>query len=446
VQQAEPFMRQPVPSRFGVISIISTAIVLILILGLAIFSFLVEPEEPAPVTIFNDPISAITPDLIDPALAIALLAGISETDVIDQAILKARPGTALAAVVFGPSLSARDVAGDLLLLGERFVNQGDTGHAILCYQLAGTMATLSPDLSDTLRADIFLQAGIGLTKSNEPILAKVYLDQSVLVATESRHLQAAYRNAILEALHRAYLNLGLNEEARKSLQLSLEPAGLTALPEKPLVLPKAEQFALPTQVQEAEAQRWRAAQFVAKELVELGGTTQSETIDTLRVALLQEDEVKIQYFAEAFAAEPQLSGKVNIIQAKIAWQSIKYRIAKRGFGVSLVPEWETTVEQIQSGLAASHEELYRLYSDIIVAIPIASDIDRATEEALRRQVLAGQLGHYPNYPAEELKLKLLEASAILIETQPSTELRVSYLSVNNTDYYTLISDKAVLNQ
>ena len=439
-------MQRSRPSKFGVISIISTVIVLILIIGLAIFSFLVKPTEPQPVETFANPMAAIKPEHIDPALAIALLAGVSEIDVINQAISKSRPGTGLATLIFSPDLSAQEAAGDFLLLGEKFAGQDDMARARLSYQLAGTMATLSPDLSDTLRADIFLQAGIGLTALNEPILAKIYLDQSFLVATESTYLQAAYRQSMLEALHKAYLALDLKEEARQSLELSLAPANLVALPQKPLVLPVAQEIAFPRPVQEAEAERWRAAQVVARELVEWGGETSPEAVEALRVALWQEDQVKTRFFDESFAAEKQLSAKVNILQAKIAWQSIKYRIARQGFGLSLVPEWEAMVDQIQADLTSSHEALYQLYSDIIVAMPIAADINLATEEALRRQVLAGELGHYPNYPGEELQAQLLRASAKLIETQPSTELRVSYLSVDDTDYYTLISDKDVLNQ
>ena len=439
-------MQRSAPSKFGVISVISAVVVLILIVGLATFSFLTLPEEPPPpVETFDNPVVAVSPDEVDPALAISLLAGVALDDVIEQAINKARPGTALATIISSPDLSAKEAAGSLLLLGDKFGQREESALAILSYQLAGTMATLSPDLSDTLRADIFLQAGIGLTRLERPILAKIYLDQANLVVGESPYLQAAYRQDVFSGLNRAYLALGLKAEARQSLERSLDPPNLGALPERPLVLPAKQEIALPIQVQEAEARRWRAAQFVVKDLVERGGIVQPEALEALQVALLAEDEAKSIYFAEAVQAEAQLSGKVNIVQAKIAWQSIKYRIAKGEFGLSLVPQWEASVDQIKADLTVGHEELYRLYGDIIVAIPIAEDIDRATEESLRRQVLAGQLGHYPDYPAEPLKMQLLEASARLIETQPSTELRVSYLSVDSTDYYTLISDRDVIS-
>ena len=434
-------MQRAIPTKFGLISVISTVIVLILILGLAMVSFLVRSEPPTPTEMLLDPVTAITPDIIDPALAVSLLAGVSEADVINQALEKARPGTALATIISSPGLSDRSTVGDLLLLGEKFAAQDNIAHAILSYQLAGTMATLSPDLSDTLRADIFLQVAIGLTRLDEPVLAKVYLDQAVLVALESVHLQAAYRNTVLEAASRIYLDLGLNAESRQVLEQSLSPGSLTSLPEKPLVLPAPVPLVFPVEVQEAEARRWQAAQFLARELVELGGRTQATTLEAVRASLLVEDDVKLRYFAEAVAAEPQLSGKISITRAKIGWQSIKLRVAQQGFGLSLVPEWEAGITQIQGSLAASYEELYRLYNDLIVAIPIASDIDRATEEALRRQILAGQLGQYPNFPAIALKTQLLDATAELIKTQPGTELRVSFLVVGETELYTLISDK-----
>lgn len=433
-------------SKFGIIAIFSTVAILLLIIALALFSFLVKPNEPEPAEVIKNPVFVVTPADIDPALAIARLGGVSTLDIVDQAVSKARPGTALAGIVFSPDLTAKDAAGALLLLAGEFFQRGDKLQARLSYQLAGTLATLSPELSDTLRADIFLQAGLGLTNAEAPILAKIYLDQAFLVATESNYLQPAYRRTVLERLGPAYLAINLKDESRKSLEMSMNPPSLQALPENPLVLPVGKDVAMPQEVQEAENVRWRAAQAVAKELVEKGGTVNPATLDNLRQALLKEDSVKMPFYNGALQAEPQLSGKVNLIQSKINWQSTKYRVAKLGFGLSLVPEWESQAEQVRSELTSSYEDLYRLYGDMILAMPDASQIDRATEEALRHQILAGQLGQYPNYPAEKLKEQLLEATARLVKTQPGTELRVSFLSVDGVDYYTLISDKKILNQ
>jgi len=439
-------MRQSSSSKFGVIAILSALIIVVLLSGLIIFSFLVKPEEPEPVEVLENPVTAVKAEDIDPALAIAQLGGISPLDVVDRAISKSRPGTALATIIFSPEIEAKDAAGDLLLLADKFAQKDDATRAGLSYQMAGTLATLSPDLSDTLRVDIFVQAGIGLAEVDNPLLAKIYLDQAFLAATESNYLQPAYRRTILEQLNQAYLSIGLKDLARRSLELSLDPANLETLSERPLVLPVGREIPYPLEVQEAEAVRWRAAQVMGRELVELGGEARPETVAALGEALLTEDQVKSQFFAQALEAEKQLSGKVDLLQAKINWQSVKYRLARQGFGISIVPEWEEQTEQIRAELTASYEALFRLYNDIIVAMPDASQIDRSTEEALRRQILVGQLGQYPNYPSEQLKAQLLDATARLVETQPGTKLRVSYLTVDDVDYYTLISDEKIKNQ
>lgn len=433
-------------SKFGIIAIVSTVAILLLIIALAMFSFLVKPEETEPAQVIKNPVFVVTPADIDPALAIARLGGLSTLDVVEQAVSKARPGTALSGIVFSPDLTDKDAAGALLLLAGEFLKKGDKLQARLSYQMAGALATLSPELSDTLRADIFLQTGMGLTTAEDPILAKIYLDQAFLVATESNYLQPAYRRTILERLGPAYLSINLKDESRKSLEMSMNPSSLESLPESPLVLPVGNDVPMPLDVQEAENLRWQAAQAVAKELVEKGGSVDPATLNGLREALLKEDSLKMPFYAGALQAEQQFSGKVNLMQSQINWQSIKYRIARLGFGLSIVPEWENQAEQVRSELTSSYEDLYRLYGDIILAMPDASQIDRATEESLRHQILAGQLGQYPNYPAEKLKEQLLEATARLVKTQPGTKLRVSFLSVDGVDYYTLISDKKILNQ
>ena len=432
--------------KFGLIAIASTVVIIILILGLALFSFFFQPEAPVEVESFDNPLAAVQVEDVDPALAIALLGGVSPLDVIEEALTKVRPGTALATIVYTPNLPARETAGNLLLLAARFAERDDAARARLCYQMAGSLATLSPDLPDTVRADIFLQAGAGLTSLEEPVLAELYLDQAHLVATESRYLQAAYRQEVLVKLNRAYLDIGREEKARQSLAASTEPPALAALPESPLALPVAGQVAFPAEVQQAEAARWQAAQRAMTELVTLGGSLRPETLAALRDALLAEDAAKTRFFEQALQAEPQLSGQAGIVQARLGWQSIKYRIARQGFGLSLVPEWEAQETRLQDDLSTSYQDLYRLYSDIIVAMPDASQIDRATEESIRRQILAGQMGHYPNYPVGALKTQLLQATARLVETQPGTDLRVSFLSIDGVDYYTLVSDAEILNQ
>ncbi len=433
-------------SNFGLIAILSTIAIIILISLLGVFSFLTQPTENKTTAENLDTNSLLQTTTVDPALAVAQLGGLPALKIVQQATDKARPGTALTTLAYTPNIPPQDAVGALLLLGNKFNAQADAAHAQLSFEMAANIATLSPDLSDTLRADVFIQAGNGMATLENTNLAKLYFDQAYLIATESNYLQAAYRRSLLEQLNQAYLSINQNDLARRSLDQSLNPADLNNNIENKIELPVSQTIPLPLSIQSAEKERWEAAQAVVKNLVEMGGEVRPENLSALTDALLKEDTLKTQFFEDALNSEQQLSGKVNIVYAKINWQSIKYRIARQGFGISLVPEWENSAEQIRADLTSSYETLFRLYSDIIVAIPDASQIDRATEEALRRQLLAGKLGLYPNFPVEQLQNQLLSVTAQLVKNQPGIKLRVSFLSINGKNYCILVSDKDILNQ
>jgi hypothetical protein len=132
-----------------------------------------------------------------------------------------------------------------------------------------------------------------------------------------------------------------------------------------------------------------------------------------------------------------LSKKIDITEAQIEWLTIKYRVARRAYGISLVPEWEAQVEQIRTNLTKTYERLFALYADLIVALPEVSQIDKATEERLRREILAGELGRYPNYPQEQRQKQLLDATSQLIATQPEIYLFVGVEGVGNEEMFSL---------
>ena len=60
-------------------------------------------------------------------------------------------------------------------------------------------------------------------------------------------------------------------------------------------------------------------------------------------------------------------------------------------------------------------------------------------ERLRQEVLAGQLGRYPNYPEQQRQRQLREASQQLLETQPELRLFVATATVNDKTYFRMIA-------
>jgi hypothetical protein len=237
--------------------------------------------------------------------------------------------------------------------------------------------------------------------------------------------------------------MALNEPAlaRQSLNLSANPPNLALIAESQALLPQPQPAPLPASAQEAEARRWRAAQELAVTLVERGGSAPQPLVEALGGALVVEDQEKLPYFTDEIAKTTQLSRRTDFIFAQINWLSIKYRVARRAYGLSLVPEWEAQAEQIRADLTKSYEDLFALYADVVVALPEASQLDKATEEKLRSEILAGELGRYPNYPKEQRQRQLSDITNQLITTQPEINLFVGTSTINNESMFTLISVK-----
>jgi hypothetical protein len=219
---------------------------------------------------------------------------------------------------------------------------------------------------------------------------------------------------------------------------------MVTVAESPPILPVAEPPLVSMEVQQAEAARWEAAQALSDALVVRGGYAPPELVTALRESLITEDQVKLPYYDAQLAATPQLSVQISVVQARINWLSMKHRVARRGYGISLVPEWEVQAESIRAELTKSYELLFALYADLIVAMPNAEQIDLATEEILRRENLTGTLGRYPNYPAEQRVAQLLQATAHLVELRPGEKMRVVVLPYGGVDSFVLVDDAGFL--
>jgi tetratricopeptide (TPR) repeat protein len=430
--------------RWGLIALAVATGLLILVGVIALGAFFLLREQPFDVPEWQDPLTLVNTGGIDPALAVVGLGGVSDGDLAAQALAQTRSDTAFAILVFSPSIGDQESAGDFLLLAKRYRSDNRLSQTVTCYRLAGTIATLSPDLPDTVRADTFALAGEGLADLKEFGLAQLYFDQAYNVAMVSPYLQPATRRAVFQRLHRGYQAIGDRERARASLEQSAKAFPSVTVSEAPPVLPVAELSFMSQEVQQAEAARWQAAQELATSLIERGGRAPNESVVALGGALITEDQTKLPYLDSQLAATPQLSAKISIVQARINWLAVKYRVARRGYGISLVPEWEAQAEEIRADLTKSYELLFALYADLIVAMPDAGQIELATEEILRREILAGTLGRYPNYPAEQRISQLLQATSHLVKSWPGKEMRVVVLPYAGVDSFVLVDDAGFL--
>ncbi|MGQ9501431.1 MAG: hypothetical protein ACUVSF_06000 [Anaerolineae bacterium] len=430
--------------RWVLVFLFATVAALIAVGVVALSTYFLTYSQPFQVPPWRDPLSLVDYTKIDPALAVGGLGGVADKDLVAQALAEGRLDTAFAILVFSPAIDDRESAGDFLLLADRYRKDGRNEQAIHSYRLAGTIATLSPDLPDTVRADIFILAGEGLAALDEYGLAQLYLDQAYNVTTASTYLQPATRRSLFQRLHKGYQIIGDRERARISLESSAQSFAPVTVPELPPVLPIADPPPLPLEVQQAEAQRWSAAQNLVEQLIVRGGRAPQQLVSGLAGALVAEDRVRLPYYDAQIAAAVQLSAQISITQARINWLAMKYRIARRGYGISLVPEWEAQAEMIRADLTKSYELLFALYADLIVAMPDADQIERAAEEVLRREILAGTLGRYPNYPAQQRIAQLQQATAQLVQSRPRSKMRVVVLPYAGVDSFVLVDDTSFL--
>jgi len=319
-------------SRLGLIIIFGTLTILGIILVIAISGLFLSGQTNLwqgtnQRSIFgNSPLNQLDETQIDPALALSSLGGMPNIEVIAKAINTARPETALAAILYTPTLTDKETTGELARLSNLY--QDNPEKAGLCLQWAGTAATLSPHLTDTARTDLFIQTGEGLLNLKQTAFAELYFDQAFLIASASPHLQAVQRRTFFERLQKNYIILNNRQKARTSLNLSANPPAVSSTLTEGAVLPPIRPIALPADVQETEAMRWQYAQELAAILVERGGSAPLANRQALQQILLTEDAQKLTFFETALNSAASISQKIEVTWAKIQWLSIKYRVAK----------------------------------------------------------------------------------------------------------------------
>ena len=400
---------------------------------------------------WSDPIAHIETKKVMPALALLPLAGVPSSEAFSQALEAGELESAYAILVFSLDLSERERVGSFLLLARRYAEVGNATKAKLCYRQASAIATLSPVLSDFTRADAYLQVGSGLANLREQGEAKLNYDQAYTIALYSLYLKKAHQKSILDKLVPAYKAIGENQRAEQALTQSaalnleasdsIEPESADQDREFLLGRPK-EPSLIPQEVAEAEAARRKAAYNLSDYLLSTLKQPPDNLMANMAQALRTEDEARLSFYNTEPAEPPMLLEKVAVAWHKVRWLTIKYQVASGSYGVSLVPEWEAQVAEIQSELSKAYEDLYALYGEQVIALPEADAIDRAWVEVLRQEIEVGRLGLYPNYPEEQLIAKLKEATEKLIAAGQDRSLLVDTLPQHNVNIFILASDES----
>jgi hypothetical protein len=170
----------------------------------------------------SEPVAQLRLDRIEPALALATLAGAGDLDVVNEAIREGELETAYATTLFSTQLTHREVVGNLLLLGQRYAGGGDKTRARMLYQQASLFSTMSPTLSDAGRAYAFVQIGGGLSNWGDRAGALSNYEQAFALALHSPFIRDPHRADLLGQLALEYDSLGERERAAESRTLQAE--------------------------------------------------------------------------------------------------------------------------------------------------------------------------------------------------------------------------------
>jgi len=399
----------------------------------AVVIVLLTQQQPRSVG-WHDPIIAILPEEIAADLALYPLAGASELDTVDAAIDNGDLETAFAALVFGMDLTDAQRIGRLILLGGLFADAELPERSALAFQQIEDTALLSPELNDPARADALLASGRGWAVLGEHDRALEAYDQVYLIAAQSPFLQMANRRDLLGALEIAYREAGDDQRAEES------HAAIIELDQQTTPHPPASPGRVPSLIQEETAisspevgaleDARRQAAFDLLDPLSEGEAPPANLVERLAGALEAEDSAKLELYQQELGSTTQPNRRIAVNQQLARWLMLKYKVASGGFGISLVPEWETALADIQSELSKAWEGLFFDYEDLVTSLPEATLIGPGSYAVRRQVLLDGRLGRYPNYPAEQLADKLQDAVRDLISSETVDQL---YVDVRRDD-------------
>jgi hypothetical protein len=411
--------------------LLAAAAMLIIVAVVSVGLYLILRQESLEGVAWQDPVAAVMPEGVTTELSLWPLAGALESETIDRAIESGDLETAYAVLVFDLSLSDARRIGRLELLGERFVGAENGERAALCYQQIYDIAVLSPRLSAPARAEAFLSSGRGWALAGYPDMALNAYDQVYAMASQSPYLQMANRRHLLERLESAYHELGDDERAglcaQQIAELQRGESGPPTVVDASMDLPIVGEPISTTEVGELEEVRRQAAYALLEALSEADEPS-PDLVANLAEALKAEDAAKLDLYREELEGATQLSARINVQWHTIRWLTVKYQVATRGLGLSVVSEWEEQVPDIQSELSKAYEGLFFDYEDLVTALPEASLIGPGSYRVRRSVALAGRLGQYPNYGEQQMADKVSDAAANLIATGSQDQLYVDWLS------------------
>ncbi len=377
-------------------------------------------------------------------VALEPLAGIADNGAIDDALQQGNWEAALATLAYNPDMNDANRAGTLLVLGQRYGAGKQTVKAAWCYQYAAMLATLSPTPSDPVRAQTLLQAAQGFADLNLSAPAKSALDQAFLIAQYSSNIPGEVRSRLDGQIAQLYARVGNNNLANQARQKASDAGG----DEPPLDTRQVYRLTGPALTPNDDLKaKTQARVTAAKELMDqialrppkVDKDLPEKEVQALGDSLYEEDSARMAFYDDQDKAATTPDAQARVLREKSRWLALKLRVARRGFGLSLVSDWEgEAAKKIEQDLNDTLDQLYQLSEQTAPSSENAAEDDRRVEDVLRGDLVAARWGLYQT-DENDLRSRLGEISTKLKDDQVEA-LRLDSFMRGQTAIYLLVPD------
>jgi hypothetical protein len=402
---------------------------LCLLVGLAALAVLWRlSTNPAPILAPNDPLTTLRTERILPTLALAELAGDPPDALANQALSAGQLETARALLIYRRQQQNERQLGLLLYLARDYVAAEEPAIATLLLHQARAYALLDGTLGSLERSQALLQIAQELHAAGADSAARDAAIQSFRVARGAPELLPAQRSQLFSSLRPLVEQLADDTVSQQIAEFARNPF-VTASGEIPALtrlwsLPEA--VPADAGVVTALATRQQRARELVNRLAFTGGADIDPERAALAQALLAEDAARSALVGTMQGAGFTSGQQLTLLLEQRDWLLLKLRIASLGFGLSLVPEWETGRALLQRDLSAVTSALDTTFQALAAAQPDPLDQALLRLEARRWLALQSDLGQYPGVGPETLGQRISASQAELAQLGHPVALPFGY--------------------
>ncbi|MGL4651845.1 MAG: hypothetical protein ACRC1H_20720 [Caldilineaceae bacterium] len=433
-----PPQPQPKPSthrRSGLELLFLVGFIVSLLVGAAALALLWNLTRPAPLTSSSDLAVLFDPQDVVVGLATRNLAGDDSTALISQALRAGELDTAAALLLFDTTSTPAARVALWQQLARHWLESGDTARAAVAFDRAQQLAVLEPALHSLGRSQTLIQAASGLAAAGQPEAATDAAWQALRSIAQSPNLLPAQRSELLQNLRpivsgpESVVDDPLLAAQVEELLLNPfgTPAGLLvpstwALLQAPVAPDATTAAALAAA---AENRRLLARNLADRDVLTGGLDVEPERI-ALAQALVAEDSFRAQTAQTLLGGATTLQEQIAILLQEQQRLVAKLQVARRAFGMSIVPEWEAARGPIEADLAAVTTNIDRLVGALAdaQATPLEQNLLRA--EAAHWLAVQSVLGYWPGGSPEQLSERLRFAQDELERLGSALALPIAY--------------------